>query len=54
LSQICDRVFIFARGQVVQELRGTDVTKDRIAEQTLLSLSLSGSYKPSDTTGAPA
>ena len=53
LSQICDRVFIFARGQVVQELRGTDVTKDRIAEQTLLSLSLSGGHKPSDATGAP-
>ena len=40
LSQICDRVFIFARGKIVQELRGSDVTKDRIAEQTLLSLSL--------------
>ena len=55
LSQICDRVFIFARGKIVQELRGSDVTKDRIAEQTLLSLSLAGSRgTATDTTGVPA
>lgn len=55
LSQICDRVFIFARGKIVQELRGSDVTKDRIAEQTLLSLSLAGSRgAATDTTGVPA
>lgn len=55
LSQICDRVFIFARGKIVQELRGSDVSKDRIAEQTLLSLSLSGSRSGApDTTGAQA
>ena len=54
LSQICDRVFIFARGQIVQELRGADVTKDRIAEQTLLSLSLSGATTAADATGANA
>lgn len=54
LSQICDRVFIFARGQIVQELRGADVTKDRIAEQTLLSLSLLGATTATDATGANA
>lgn len=55
LSQICDRVFIFARGEIVQELRGGDVSKDRIAEQTLLSLSLSGSRASApDATGVPA
>jgi len=55
LSQICDRVFIFARGKIVQELRGSDVSKDRIAQQTLLSLSLSGiRVTAPDTTGVPA
>jgi ribose transport system ATP-binding protein len=33
LAAICDRVLVFARGRVVSELVGTDVTKDRIAEQ---------------------
>ena len=40
LAAICDRVLIFARGRVVRELVGGDVTKDRIAEQTVLSLAL--------------
>jgi ribose transport system ATP-binding protein len=38
LAAICDRVLIFARGAIVQQLVGSDVTKDRIAEQTLLSM----------------
>lgn len=40
LAAICDRVLIFARGVVVQQLVESDVTKDRIAQQTLLSMSL--------------
>lgn len=39
LAAICDRVLIFARGVVVRQLVGSDVVKDRIAEQTLLSMS---------------
>lgn len=42
LAQICDRVLIFARGRIVQELRGTEITKDNIAEQCLRGLSLAG------------
>ena len=49
LAAICDRVLIFARGRVVRELVGSDVTKDRIAEQTLLSLA-SGGQKDAGTT----
>ena len=40
LAVICDRVLIFARGRIVQQLVGADVTKQRIAERTLMSLSL--------------
>ena len=36
LAQLCDRVLLFARGRVVRELRGADVTKDRIGEQILV------------------
>lgn len=32
LSQICDRVLIFARGRIVNELSGEAITKDNIAE----------------------
>ena len=42
LAQLCDRVFIFARGRIVREIRGNDVTKDRIGEQILLSLTMAG------------
>ena len=42
LAQICDRVLIFARGRIVRELWGDDVTKDNIAEQCLRGLSLAG------------
>ena len=40
LAAICDRVLIFARGAVVQQLVGSDVTKERIAEQCLRSMTL--------------
>jgi ribose transport system ATP-binding protein len=42
LAQICDRVLIFARGRVVRELQGADITKDSIAENCLKGLSLTG------------
>lgn len=32
LSQICDRVLIFARGRITHELAGEEITKDNIAE----------------------
>lgn len=38
LAQICDRVLIFARGRVVQDLRGDQVTKEIITEQCLRSI----------------
>jgi len=38
LAQICDRVLVFARGRVVQELTGAQVTKEIITEQCLRSL----------------
>jgi ribose transport system ATP-binding protein len=40
LAAICDRVLVLARGRVVSELAGTDVTKDRIAERCHLSMTL--------------
>ncbi|MCZ8516305.1 sugar ABC transporter ATP-binding protein [Paenibacillus filicis] len=41
LAAICDRVLIFARGRVIGELTGSDITKDRITEQCYNSLELS-------------
>jgi ribose transport system ATP-binding protein len=38
LATICDRVLIFAGGRIVQQLRGGDVTKERITEQCYNSL----------------
>jgi ribose transport system ATP-binding protein len=40
LARLCDRVLVFARGRVVQELRGDQVTKDVITERCLNSPSL--------------
>jgi ribose transport system ATP-binding protein len=40
LEQICDRVLIFARGEIIRELHGRDVSKDRIAEQCYRSMTL--------------
>lgn len=37
LAAVCDRVLVFARGRVVAELTGADVTKDRITERCLSS-----------------
>ena len=38
LAAICDRVLVFGRGEIVQQLTGEDVTKERIAEQCYSSL----------------
>ncbi len=40
LAQICDRVLVFARGVVVRQLSGDEISKERIAEQVYSSLSL--------------
>ena len=40
LADICDRVVIFARGRVHDELVGADVSKDTIAEQCYASVRL--------------
>jgi ribose transport system ATP-binding protein len=37
LAQVCDRVLVFARGAVVQDLTGAQVTKDTIARACLNS-----------------
>ncbi len=39
LADLCDRVLIFGNGRVVRELSGPDVTEERIAEQSLISMS---------------
>jgi ribose transport system ATP-binding protein len=40
LAQICDRVLVFGRGRVVRELAGAEISKDRITEECLRSLTL--------------
>lgn len=40
LAHICDRVLVIGRGQIVRELRGDDITKERIAEQVYNSVTL--------------
>ena len=41
LAQICDRVLIVARGEIVRELSGADLTKEEISKQVLQSVTLS-------------
>ena len=41
LAATCDRVLIFARGRVVEQLVGDDVTKERITERCYNSVTLS-------------
>jgi ribose transport system ATP-binding protein len=38
LAQLCNRVLIIARGRVVRQLEGDELTKERIAEQCLTSV----------------
>jgi ribose transport system ATP-binding protein len=40
LAQICDRVLVIGRGRIVRELRGGEITKERIAEQVYNSVTL--------------
>lgn len=40
LAALCDRVVVLARGRVVAELAGADVTKERITERCLSSMQL--------------
>ena len=40
LAQICHRVLIFARGQIVAELTGAELTKESIAEHCYRSMSV--------------
>lgn len=42
LAEICDRVLVFAKGRICNQLSGADVTKDGIAEACYASVSLSG------------
>ena len=51
LSQICDRVLIFARGRVVQELVGGAITKTEIAEQCLRGASVAADAGPAEREG---
>ena len=41
LATICDRVLIFGRGRIMQELVGKEITKERIAEQCYNSVTTS-------------
>lgn len=42
LAEICDRVLIFARGRILTEIAGADLTKDGIAEACYASIDLAG------------
>ncbi|MDQ2622125.1 MAG: sugar ABC transporter ATP-binding protein [Actinomycetota bacterium] len=41
LAQICDRVLIIARGEIVREMSGSELTKEEISKQVLQSVTLS-------------
>jgi ribose transport system ATP-binding protein len=43
LAAVCDRVLVFGRGRIVQQLEGDDVTKERITEQCYNSVSWASS-----------
>jgi ribose transport system ATP-binding protein len=42
LADICDRVLVFAKGRICEEIPGGDLSKERIAEACYASLTLSG------------
>jgi ribose transport system ATP-binding protein len=50
LAAICDRVLVFHDGQIVCDLVGGDITKDRVAEQCYLS----GVASPDNDVRKPA
>jgi len=39
LAHFCDRVLIFQNGRITSELRGSDLTPERIAEQSFIDMS---------------
>jgi ribose transport system ATP-binding protein len=54
LAEICDRVLIFAKGRICQELTGADLTKDGISEACYQSAALpTGAPTPYLTQAAP-
>jgi ribose transport system ATP-binding protein len=53
LAEICDRVLVFARGQICREITGIELTKDGIAEACYASIDLAGGaehYHPTALT----
>lgn len=55
LAELCDRVLVFARGRIVDELTGPQVNKDHITQACYSSLTATGLDAPADafqtTTG---
>jgi ribose transport system ATP-binding protein len=50
LAAVCDRVLIFARGKIVQQLVGHQVTKERITEQCYNSQAIPESITLAEAT----
>jgi ribose transport system ATP-binding protein len=46
LAAVCHRVLVFGRGEIVQELTGDDLTKERITEQCFNSVAPLGRWEP--------
>jgi ribose transport system ATP-binding protein len=53
LASLCDRVLVLARGRVVLELEGPDLSKDDIAEKVLTSTSTDGVLRSDAEPVAP-
>jgi len=50
LAQLCDRVLVFARGRIVSELVGENVSKETITERCLMSSSLESQSRDMELT----
>ena len=50
LQDICDRVLVFARGRICDEIIGERLTKEGIAEACYASVSLKDGPTPNETT----
>jgi len=48
LARVCDRVLVFGRGHLAREIRGADLSKDRIAEQVYNSVTVAHSGSGED------
>ena len=53
LAAVCDRVLIFARGRIVDELVGDEITKELITERCFNSLGSRGERRPAGLTPDP-